>query len=188
MKLNTVIFLCLVAGFLSVGQKTWAKAKESTHAEKVQAVSDDDIEAMVATTPAASAASAAIYDRFAIGVGYPDLRARVRIIPDLDAELKVALAQGEEAYAGRLYLNPYSLGPLDLDLGVEAGFLNFNGVDSISGSGSYAEPFIGLEYRFLKRWRAAVDLGPTWINLSSSGQDLQDMEWTLNAALYCWLF
>jgi hypothetical protein len=128
------------------------------------------------------------YSRFAVGVGYPDLRARVSLIHGLDLEAKVALASGEQAYSGRLYINPISLGSVDFDLGGEGGFLNFNGIDTISGHGSYGEPFVGVEYRFSKQWRITVDIGPALINVDSGGTSVSEWEWTYNTALYVWLF
>lgn len=128
------------------------------------------------------------YSRFAVGVGYPDLRARVSLIHGLDLEAKVALAPGEQAYSGRLYINPISLGPVDFDLGGEGGYLNFHGIDTISGNGTFYEPFVGVEYRFSRQWRITVDLGPALINVDSSGTSVSEWEWTYNTALYVWLF
>lgn len=125
--------------------------------------------------------------KFAIGVGYPDLRERMNLFPGLDEELKAAFADGEQAYAGRLYLLPAQFGRARLSIGGEGGVVEFNGRDALDGYGFFAEPFVGLDYRF-GICMVNVDLGPAWIQLFAQGQTMQTWKWTYNTALYFFLF
>jgi hypothetical protein len=143
------------------------------------------------------AAAAASYDppsnaddapsKFAVGIGYPDLRERMNLLPGLDEELKAAFADGEQAYAGRLYLLPAQFGRARLSIGGEGGVVEFNGRDALDGYGFFAEPFVGLDYRF-GPCMVNVDLGPAWIQLFAQGQTMQTWKWTYNTALYFFLF
>jgi tetratricopeptide (TPR) repeat protein len=127
-------------------------------------------------------------DRFAIGVGYPDVRARLKLWRSLDIEAKVALGQGEQAYSGRLLARPWSFGPLDLSTGVEAGYFIYDNQSTLSGNGTFGELFVGLEYPFARYLRLSVDIGPTWVQANSQGQSLAELQWTYNTALYFYLF
>jgi|GEM_PF-2113943 hypothetical protein len=123
-----------------------------------------------------------------LGLGFPDLRLRVNLSGPVDAEAKVALSQGMQAYGARLYCRVFQGGPLGLRLGAEAGYLSFHDVDTLSGNGGYGELFLGAEYRFLKRWNALVDYGLAKIDVNAQGQSLAQQQWVLNTALYYTLF
>ena len=125
--------------------------------------------------------------KFALGVGYPDLRERMNLFAGVDEELKAAFADGEQAYSGRVYILPARFGQARLVIGGEGGVLEFNGRSSLDGYGFFAEPFVGLDYRF-GPCLVNVDLGPAWIQLFDQGQTMQTWKWTYNTALYFFLF
>lgn len=125
---------------------------------------------------------------FGLGVGYPDIRARLNIWRSMDVEAKAAIGSAEQAYSGRVFMRPFDLGPLAFEGGVEAGYLKFNVQDSLAGDGMFAEPFVGLEYGFSRRWRVNADIGPAWIKVVSSGQSLSELQWTYNTAIYFFIF
>lgn len=123
------------------------------------------------------------------GLGYPDLRLRYHLSGPIDLEAKVALAQGEQAYGGRLYWRMFHLGPAGILLGGEVGFLDYNSIYTLSGTGDYGEIFVGAQYRFMKRWAALVDFGPAKIQVrADNGQSLAQQQWIFNTALYYVLF
>ena len=126
--------------------------------------------------------------RLEIGLGWPDLRLRYNLWGPLDVEAKVAAAQGEIAYAGRLYWRACSLGPVTLVLGGEGGGLNYSAIDSLHGDGSYYGPFAGLQYRFVRQWALLVDYGPAWIHVNAQGGGITEQQWILNTALYFTVF
>jgi hypothetical protein len=124
----------------------------------------------------------------AIGLGYPDLRARLALGKGWDLEAKFAFEQGVQVYSGRLYWNPLDLGPLNLELGAEAGYGRFNDIDSLNGGGPAYGGFVGLEYRFARRLRLSADIGPYRITASSEGYSYSTTQAVVNTALYIYLF
>jgi hypothetical protein len=126
--------------------------------------------------------------RFALGLGYPDLRARVDLGYSVDAELKVALEQGIQVYTGRVYWDFWDIRPFKLMVGAEGGVAEFQGIDSISGSGSVLGCFVGAELPVAHRLRLSVDVGPSRIQASSEGYSYQTTELIYNTALYVYLF
>lgn len=125
---------------------------------------------------------------FALGIGYPDVRARYAVGSRVDLEAKIALDDVSQSYSGRAYANIFSLGRLNLDLGAELGYVSFSQAAGLAGDGYFGEPFAGLSYRLGQRWRISADLGPAWINLTSQGQSSGDWQWIYNTALYFYLF
>jgi len=126
--------------------------------------------------------------RFALGAGYPDVRARVALGYGVDVEGKFAFEQGIQVYSGRLYWHFTDLGPLLVDLGAEGGVARFNEVDSINGSGSFVEVFLALEYPFARCLRLCVDVGPAHVQASSDGFTYTSNVTVVNTALYLYLF
>jgi hypothetical protein len=126
--------------------------------------------------------------RVALGVGYPDLRARVGLSEKVDAEGKFAFSEGVQVYSARLYWNFVDLGPLKFTAGAEGGWLKFDGVETLSGSGSVAGGFVGLEYPFAKRFRLSLDAGPAWMQASAEGQTFASTDIVYNTALYFYLY
>ena len=143
-----------------------------------------DAKSDAASSQAPGNPSEPVQPRLQVGLGWPDLRLRVRLFDPVDAEAKAAIAAGTVALGARIYWRAAQLGSMDLELGGEAGWLSYSGIDTLNGSGVYAEPLVGVQYRFLKDWSALVDIGPAWIQVSSQGQSLTEMQWTLNTALY----
>lgn len=119
---------------------------------------------------------------WAFGVGYPDLRVR-KDLGRLDVELKAALAADAQAYSARVYAQLIKLGPLDVKAGAELGFARFQ-MEDLNGEGVLAEPFLGVDYRFARRWRLNVDLGPLWARISANGRTRDELPWVFNTALY----
>ena len=140
-----------------------------------------------AGAPASAAQDQAI-DTFQVGVGFPDIRVRYKAWGPLDVEAKVAADSESVAYAARLYYNPYTVGPVKLLVGAEGGGLSFSGLDSLSGTGGYWEPFVGLQYVFIPRWSLQADVGPAWISETSHGVSVTDQQWIANFALYYAIF
>ena len=92
------------------------------------------------------------------------------------------------ALSARLLGRAFSVGGLDLQVGAEAGYIAINGLDQVTGNGTFAEPFAGLEYHLTPRWSVHADLGPTYFQISSQGESVGQWQWTYNTALYCNLF
>ena len=124
----------------------------------------------------------------AFGIGYPDLRLRGQLWGPVDGEVKVGLAGGAQAYAGRLYYNYTHLGPVGLNVGGEGGWITLNGLDGVTGEGSYGEAFLGAQVGFAKRWGVSLDVGPALMNLNSDGISQSGTEWVVSTALYLWVF
>lgn len=127
-------------------------------------------------------------NQFAVGLGYPDLRARFSLGTSWDIEAKFAFEQGIAVYSGRLYWDPINLGPIDLKLGAEVGYATYSGVDTLNGNAIILEPFLGAEYPFAHRFRLSVDVGPAYISASSAGSTLQTTDIVYNTALYIYLY
>jgi hypothetical protein len=165
-------FFLLGLGFLASSSRGWAGPQT---------------EATALSSPATAPTQAA-EPTLQAGLGFPDLRLRYNLSGPIDAEAKVALSQGMQAYGARLYWRAVQAAPLGLLLGTEAGYLSFHNVDTLSGSGGYGEVFVGAEYRFLQRWKALVDYGLAKIDVNAQGQSLAQQQWVLNTALYFTLY
>ncbi len=126
--------------------------------------------------------------RFALGIGYPDLRARLALGRKVDAEAKFAFGDGIQVYSARLHWNFADLGPLKLTAGAEGGYVRFDGVHTISGTGALGSGFLGIEYPFAGRLRLNADVGPAWLQASSGGRSHSTTELIYNTALYFYLF
>lgn len=127
--------------------------------------------------------------RLSLGVGYPDLRLRYNAIGDFDVELKGALGDGVQVYSLRGYYGIWQpSAAFKAYAGAEAGLVNFSGVAGISGDGWLGLPFAGLQYSFAKRFSLALDLGPSFVSVSSGGESLMRSDWVANAGLYFTLF
>jgi hypothetical protein len=126
--------------------------------------------------------------RFALGLGYPDVRARVALGYGVNLDAKFAFEQGIQVYSGRLAWNFYDLGPFKTMVGAEGGYALFNGVDSLNGNAVVFEGFLGLEYPFARRLRLSVDAGLASIQASSMGSTDTTTDIIYNTALYIYLF
>ena len=140
-----------------------------------------------AGNPAASGAEPPP-SRLALGVGYPDVRVRYSLAQRWNVEAKAAFADSLQIYSGRLSWNLADLGPLKVLAGGEGGWAKFDGVDSISGNGSYAQAYAGLEYPFAGRLRVSVDLGPAWIQAAADGANYSTTVLVYNTALYLYIW
>lgn len=140
----------------------------------------------VTGTPAAPGTSQ--LGSFAIGLGYPDLRARLGLGQGWDLEAKFAVEPGVEVWSGRVYWKVRSLGPLEVLLGGEYGGLRFYGIDSLDGAGDVLEGFLGLEVPFAGRFRFSVDAGPARLRVSSGPVSYVSDELIFNTALYICVF
>jgi len=137
--------------------------------------------------PLTAAVMPAQPQRFALGLGYPDLRARLTLGAGVDAEAKFAFEQGIQVYTGRVYWTVAGFGPLKVDVGGEGGYGNFNGVNSLSGGGPVVGGFLGLEYPFAGRLRFSVDAGPFRVRASTEGYAYETTQMVFNTALYIYL-
>jgi hypothetical protein len=126
--------------------------------------------------------------RFALGLGYPDVRVRVALGYGWDLEGKFAFEQGIQVYTGRIYWNYCDIGPLKAVLGGEGGYGIFSGVDSLDGGGPLVGGFLGLEYPFEKRLMLSVDAGPYRAQALSEGYSYETTQMVINTALYIYLF
>jgi hypothetical protein len=126
--------------------------------------------------------------RLALGVGYPDLRARLGLGLGWNVEAKAAFADGEQVYAGRAFWDFADLGPLKVMAGGEGGWTRFDGIDTVNGTGYYGEAFVGLEYPFAHRLRLSVDVGPAWLQAGAEGQSVSSTELIYSTALYLFVF
>jgi hypothetical protein len=128
--------------------------------------------------------------RFAVGLGYPDVRTRVALAYGLDAEAKFAFEQGIQVYTGRLYWNFFTIKacPLKLLLGAEGGYGHFNAAESLDGGGPAYGGFFGLEYPFERRFSLLVDAGPYKVQVAAEGYSYQTTQLVFNTALYVYLF
>jgi hypothetical protein len=136
----------------------------------------------------ANAASPPDTGTFAVGLGFPDLRARVAWLPRLDVELKAALEVDAQAYSIRTYFRAFRWGRLCLEPGAELGYVRFAGVDNFDGTGYFSEPFLGLRYAFDRHWAADADLGPAFVDVSSGDESVSEWQWTANIAIYYTIF
>ena len=126
--------------------------------------------------------------RLALGVGYPDVRARLGLGHGWAVEAKVAFDDGLQVYSGCLGWAFAALGPLAVVAGAEGGWARFDGVDTLSGDGSYAQAYLGLEYPFARRLRVTVDAGPAWLSANAGGHSYSSTDLIYNTALYFYLF
>jgi len=125
---------------------------------------------------------------FAIGIGYPDIRLRLKLGYSTNIDGKFTFNDGIQIYSIRLSWNFLDIGPIKAIVGGEAGWAKFDGVDSMSGVGTFAQGLVGLEYPFAKRFRISVDIGPAWINVYSDGYTYSTAVAVYNTALYYYLF
>jgi len=126
--------------------------------------------------------------RYALGLGYPDLRARVDL-GQFDVEAKLAAEEGIQVYSARLYWYFWKIGSVKAMVGLEGGFANFNGFyNSIAGSGAFEEGFVGLEYRITRRMSINADVGPSHVGAWSEGYSYSTTDVIYNTALYIYLF
>jgi hypothetical protein len=123
-----------------------------------------------------------------LGIGYPDLRARVRVWGPLDLEMKYALGDGVQAYSGRVYGRLWRTGGLQFQVGAEAGLLSFNAVESLSGNGSFYQAFAGAEYALGRRVALSADIGPAIVNVSDGKVSVSGLEWVYTTAFYFRVF
>jgi hypothetical protein len=137
-------------------------------------------------TPAPPAANGS--GLLALGLGYPDVRARLTLGAGWDVEAKVAVEQGIQVYSGRLYWNAFDVGPFKAELGAEGGYAMFQGVSNLNGSAVILEGFAGLEYPFSRLFGVSFDVGPASIQASSQGASITRYELIYNTALYVYLF
>ncbi|HTB22605.1 MAG TPA: hypothetical protein VK914_07865 [bacterium] len=121
-------------------------------------------------------------------MGFPDIRARYDFSTRFDVELKAAGETSTQAYSARLYFRALRWNELGAYAGAETGYLRFDGVYSLDGTGFFVEPLVGAEYFIDKRWFLNVDIGPAFVNVSSSGENIGEWQWTVNTALYYTLF
>lgn len=140
---------------------------------------------LLITAPTLALAAA---DRFALGIGYPDIRERTTLISGLDLEFKVALADQLQGYSSRLYVMPYKTHGLRLGVGGEGGVLSLGGRQGVNGDGFFAGGFAGFDFKWGARWMVNADIGPLWMQLNSQGQTLETVDWVYNTALYFYLF
>ena len=138
-----------------------------------------------ASTPTAEVSDQPM--RFALGLGYPDVRLRYDI-KDWALEAKGSFASGLQIYSGRLSWDFMSVGPLKALVGAEGGWIKFDQIDTISGTGSYGQLYVGLEYPFAKRLKLEVDGGPLYVQLNAEGQSVATGDLAFNAALYLYLW
>lgn len=138
-----------------------------------------------ASTPTAESSSEPL--RFAVGVGYPDVRLRYDI-KDWAVEAKGSFGTGVQIYSGRLSWDFMPVGPLKALVGAEGGWIKFDSIDTISGTGTYGQLFVGLEYPFAKRLKLEVDGGPLFVQLYAEGQSVRTGDLVFNAALYLYLW
>lgn len=126
--------------------------------------------------------------RYALGLGYPDLRARVDL-GHFDLEAKLAAEQGIQVYSARLYWYFWKIGPVKAMLGLEGGFADFNGFyNALAGSGVFEEGFVGLEYPITRRMSINADVGPAHVGAWSEGYTYSTTDVIYNTALYIYLF
>lgn len=180
-----------------VGRTVAAPAADAAAARASSSAMASGVTAAAAASPGTaagvSAAAAAAPDaqapaRFALGLGYPDLRARLTLGTSWDLEAKVAVEQGIQVYTGRIYWNPFSVGPIKALLGVEGGYGMFQGVDDLNGDALILGGFVGLEYPFSRRLGVSFDVGPACIQAQSEGISVTSYELVYNTALYIYLF
>lgn len=139
-------------------------------------------------SPAPPAEAPAGLGRWSLGLGYPDLRARLALGDSWDVEAKVAVEPGIQVYSGRLYWNPFNVGPFKALLGAEGGYAMFQGVDALNGDAVIVEGFAGLEYPFTRRFGLSFDVGPARIQAASEGSSITSYQLIYNTALYVYLF
>jgi hypothetical protein len=138
--------------------------------------------------PAEASATSEEPPRVSFGVGYPDLRLRARIWGGLDGEFKFAFDDAVQVYSGRIYYTFWKWWVFDFNVGAEVGFLNFSGIETLSGNGSFYEPFVGLRYKFNKYFNLTSEVGPAFINVSSGGVSFSNTDTIVTTAIYFYLF
>jgi hypothetical protein len=141
-----------------------------------------------APTPAPSP-TPSLHPRLSLGVGYPDLRLRGNPIGDLDLEFKFASLDSIQSYGLRLYVPLWKQGPqFSFYTGAEGAYVHFDNINTVSGDGWTGSFFVGVQYRFAKRWSLGLDLGPSVAAVSSSSDSVVRMDWVGNAGVYFDLF
>lgn len=128
------------------------------------------------------------FGHLALGAGFPDLRARLSLGHGMVSEVKVALEPGIQVYSTRLGWNFWMVGPVKMTVLGEAGLAQLSEVDGVSGQGSILGVAAGAEYPFNRSFRAAIDVGPMWVQARSSLAEASAVDVIFNAALYFYLF
>ena len=119
---------------------------------------------------------------WSLGLGYPSVSVKY----DLKAvafEGKYISGSGVQACAGRGYWNFYRVAGLNGFAGLEAGYIDFNALDT-KGTGGEIALFAGGEYFLTEKLSLLMDLSPTLIALRSGGRSTSYVAYVVNMGFY----
>jgi len=122
-------------------------------------------------------------NKLGIGLGWPYVSLKYNFSQNISSELKFAVGEGINIFAGRFYWNFYRKNALIGVTGVEAGYIDFDTLN-IKGYGGECSLFIGGEYFITRRLSFVLDFSPTFIILKSDDFEIEDIEWVVNFAFY----
>ena len=117
-----------------------------------------------------------------LGLGYPDVSVKYDL-KALAFEGKYISGSGVRAYAGRGYWNFYRAARLKGFTGLEAGYIEFNTLDT-KGTGGEAALFAGGEYFLADKLSLMMDLSPTFIALRSGSRNTGYVAFVANLGFY----
>lgn len=176
---STLALIALSALFASA---TLSAAEKETAKPAVAAVSPTAA-AQDSTTLATPEASEP-QRNWSLGLGYPDARLRVAFAQNWSVEAKTALGSGMQIYGGRLNYNFFNFGPVRALVGTEAGYIKLDGLETLTGDGSYGQGYLGFDWQVTRRVGLEIDGGPALIRLQAEGQSVSATELLFNAAVY----
>jgi hypothetical protein len=123
-----------------------------------------------------------------LGAGWPELSLRLDLAAPVELEAKVVVADGLDVAGARVYWDYARWQRVDLNTGLEAGYVDLHGASNWNGSGWEAGAFAGAEVSLASWLSLEADLGPTHLSLQLSGDRVDQWTWVANTALYLRLF
>jgi hypothetical protein len=95
---------------------------------------------------------------------------------------------GLQSYGARLNVGFFELGPVSLLAGTEAGWLKFDGIETVSGTGTFGQAYLGFEVPIGGRFKLEADAGPAIYQLNAEGQAVNGSDLIFNAAFYLYVW
>lgn len=126
---------------------------------------------------------------FSMGIGYPYLSFKHRMMKEISIEGRFAYGKGIKVYSVRGYYNWLFRENFFCFGGAEFGYITFDRED-FSGDGFLQMAFVGGEYFIKPCLSLIIDIGPALISLETVflGAELavQGLEWVLNIGINYW--
>jgi hypothetical protein len=129
-----------------------------------------------------------VKNNFAIGLGYPYLSAKCKLIRNIFTEIRTVFENNIQIYGIRGYYNFSSYNPLFWFTGFELDYTIFSN-KGVSGDGFIIYSFVGAEHFINEKFSIVLDIGPAFITLKERNFNLSvdSFEWVINLGVYCYL-